>query len=280
MEVVRTREALRAALPRFPERLLVPTMGNLHAGHLALVAEARRRGGPVVVSIFVNRLQFGAGEDFDRYPRTLARDLDLLREAGCDLVFAPDEGEMYPEPQTFRVRPDPALAGVLEGAVRPGHFEGVTTVVMKLFALTAPRAAVFGKKDYQQLLVIRRMVAQFGFPIEIIAHETVREADGLALSSRNGYLSPEERSRAPQFYAVLAGLAAEAGKLEQPAALRAAVARAEARLWDAGFGVDYVTIRRRADLGLPEAGEVGPGRLVVLGAVRLGSTRLIDNVEF
>jgi pantoate--beta-alanine ligase len=280
MEVVRTREALRAALPRFPERLLVPTMGNLHAGHLALVAEARRRGGPVVVSIFVNRLQFGAGEDFDRYPRTLARDLDLLREAGCDLVFAPDEGEMYPEPQTFRVHPDPALAGILEGAVRPGHFEGVATVVMKLFALTAPRAAVFGKKDYQQLLVIRRMVAQFGFPIEIIAHETVREADGLALSSRNGYLSPEERSRAPQFYAVLAGLAAEAGRLEQPAALRAAAARAEARLWDAGFGVDYVTIRRRADLGLPEAGEVGPGRLVVLGAVRLGGTRLIDNVEF
>lgn len=281
MEVATTREALRALLPRFPGRTLVPTMGNLHAGHLALVREAQRRGAPVVVSIFVNRLQFGLGEDFERYPRTLARDLELLREAGCDLVFAPDEAEMYPEPQTFRILPDPALATPLEGAVRPGHFEGVATVVMKLFALTAPSRAVFGRKDYQQLLIIRAMVAQFALPIEIIAHETVREADGLALSSRNAYLSAEERGRAPALYAELSRLVREAAAEEGAAAWEAAAVRAAGRLAGQGFGVDYITIRRRTDLAPPGPGDrPGTGRLVALGAVRLGTTRLIDNIEF
>jgi pantoate--beta-alanine ligase len=281
MHVATTREALRALLPRFPERSLVPTMGNLHAGHLALVAAARERGAPVVVSIFVNPLQFGPGEDFERYPRTLDRDLALLERAGCDLVFAPGVDEMYPEPQTFRVLPDPALSTILEGAVRPGHFEGVATVVMKLFALIAPARAVFGKKDYQQLLVIRKMVAQFGLPIEIIPHETVRESDGLALSSRNAYLSPEERSRAPALHAELRRLAAAAAAEESPAAWERAAAEAAGRLGEAGFEVDYLTIRRRADLAPPQPEDrPGIGRLVALGAARLGQTRLIDNLEF
>ncbi|OZB64155.1 MAG: pantoate--beta-alanine ligase, partial [Thiomonas sp. 13-66-29] len=206
MHTVHTLAELRAELRRRSDWALVPTMGNLHAGHLALVARARELKAPVVASIFVNRLQFGPNEDFDRYPRTLPRDAQLLQEAGCDLLFAPDEAEMYPQPQVFRIQPDPALAGILEGAVRPGHFEGVATVVMKLFQMVQPRWAVFGKKDYQQLLLIRRMVAQFALPLDIVGLDTVRDADGLALSSRNGYLSAAQRAEAPALQRALLGL--------------------------------------------------------------------------
>jgi pantoate--beta-alanine ligase len=255
MRMLHSRAALREALSPGPRPVLVPTMGNLHAGHLALVARARELGAPVIASVFVNRLQFGPGEDFDRYPRTLQRDAQLLEQAGCELLFAPDEAEMYPAPQTFHVRPDPRLAGELEGASRPGHFEGVTTVVLKLLQLVQPAVAVFGKKDYQQLLLIRAMVEQFALPVRIEGLDTVREEDGLALSSRNGYLGPDERARAPQ------------------------LARA---LRELGWEPDYLSVRRRADLQAPQRPEELrlAAHLVVLGAARLGRTRLIDNLEF
>ncbi|MEX8520079.1 MAG: pantoate--beta-alanine ligase, partial [Leptothrix sp. (in: b-proteobacteria)] len=214
MRIVHSITELRAALAGSTQTAFVPTMGNLHNGHLALVRLARQtqqaRGehGPVVASIFVNRLQFGPNEDFDRYPRTLSRDAELLAGAGCDLVFAPDERELYPQPQTFKVQPDPALADILEGHFRPGFFTGVCTVVMKLFQCVQPRLAVFGQKDYQQLMVIRHMVEQFALPIEIIAGATDRAEDGLALSSRNGYLSEAERAEAVQLSRALQSLGA------------------------------------------------------------------------
>ncbi|MFG5406877.1 pantoate--beta-alanine ligase [Piscinibacter sakaiensis] len=248
MKIVHTTAALRAELGGAGRCAFVPTMGNLHEGHLALVRQARAHGLPVVASIFVNRLQFAPHEDFDRYPRTLARDAELLGPAGCDLVFAPDEAELYPRPQTFKVQPDPALADILEGAFRPGFFTGVCTVVMKLFACVA----VFGRKDYQQLMVVRRMAEQFALPLRIEAGDTVRAADGLALSSRNGYLDAAQRAEA----------------LALPQALQA-LARAAL----AGC------VRRRADLQPPVDAAREAGALVVLGAARLGSTRLIDNVE-
>jgi len=196
MQVLHTIDALRAALPGPGACAFVPTMGNLHDGHLALVRQARTHGLPVVVSIFVNRLQFAPHEDFDTYPRTLERDAELLRGVGADLVFAPRESELYPQPQTFKVTPDPAIADILEGHFRPGFFTGVCTVVMKLFQVVQPRVAVFGKKDYQQWMVIREMVRQFALPISVEGAETTRAEDGLALSSRNGYLSAAERQRA------------------------------------------------------------------------------------
>jgi pantoate--beta-alanine ligase len=281
MQIVHTVAALRDALPALPARTLVPTMGNLHAGHLALVARARQCGAPVVASIFVNRLQFGPNEDFDRYPRTLQRDAERLADAGCELLFAPDEAEMYPQPQTWRVLPDPALAGVLDGASRPGHFEGVATVVMKLFQLVQPTFAVFGKKDYQQLLLIREMVRQFALPIEIIGLDTVRDVDGLALSSRNGYLDPAQRAQAPQLHAALQALGEAARGLADVAALGALERDALQALAARGWAPDYLTLRRRADLQQPDADDLAAsGRLVALGAARLGPTRLIDNVEF
>src|ERR1700722_18627951 len=193
MQIIRTVAELRAALRAEHRPALVPTMGNLHAGHLSLVRIARERGGPVVASIFVNRLQFAPHEDFAQYPRTLQRDCELLAGSGCDLVFAPAEGEVYPEVQGYRVHPPPELADILEGAVRPGFFTGVCTVVLKFFNIVRPAAAVFGKKDYQQLLMIRSMVRQLALPIEIVPAETVRDSSGLALSSRNGYLSDLQR---------------------------------------------------------------------------------------
>lgn len=280
MQTVHTLAELRTALRDLPDRALVPTMGNLHAGHLALVARARELRVPVVASIFVNRLQFAPHEDFDRYPRTLQRDAQLLAEAGCDLLFAPLEAAMYPQPQTFRVRPDPALADILDGASRPGHFEGVATVVMKLFQMVQPAHAVFGKKDYQQLLVIRRMVEQFALPIAIIGLDTVRDTDGLALSSRNGYLTPEQRARAPQLQAALRQLAEQLRAITTPAGLHAHEAQAMQALAAQGWAPDYLTIRRRSDLSAPSTGDVqSHAPLVVLGAARLGGTRLIDNLE-
>jgi pantoate--beta-alanine ligase len=251
-------------------------MGNLHEGHLALVKQAKAHGLPVVASIFVNRLQFAPHEDFDRYPRTLARDCELLAATGCDLVFAPDEAEMYSRPQSYKVQPDPALADILEGQFRPGFFTGVCTVVMKLFACVQPALAVFGKKDYQQWLVIRRMVEQFALPIRIEGAETTRAGDGLALSSRNGYLSAEQRRQAVELSQALRELAARFRDGGVP--LAELEARAIAALTARGWSPDYLSVRRRADLLPPTARESEP--MVALGAARLGSTRLIDNLEF
>jgi pantoate--beta-alanine ligase len=277
MKVLHTIADLRAALPGPQSCAFVPTMGNLHEGHLALVRQAKAHGLPVVASIFVNRLQFAPHEDFDRYPRTLPRDSELLAGAGCDLVFAPDEREMYPQPQAFKVHPDPALADILEGHFRPGFFIGVSTVVMKLFTIVQPRVAVFGKKDYQQLMVIRRMVEQFALPITIDGGETRRSDQGLALSSRNGYLSSAELGEALALSQALKALAT--AYRAQPAALPQLEANALASLAARGWQPDYLTVRRRADLQPPaEADAQAP--LVVLGAARLGSTRLIDNLEF
>ena len=276
MRTVHTLAALRAAVTaggRAPA--FVPTMGNLHAGHLALVRQARQAGGPVVASIFVNRLQFAPHEDFDSYPRTLEQDAVLLREAGCDLLFAPDETELYPEPQVVKVHPDPALADVLEGAFRPGFFVRVCTVVLKLFNAVQPRLAVFGKKDYQQLMVVRQMVRQLALPVQVLGGETARANDGLALSSRNGYLSAAERAEAPALAAALRTLAAavQAGRRD----FAALEAEAQSTLTRRGWAPDYVALRRQADLGLPQGG--ADEALVVLAAARLGRTRLIDNLE-
>lgn len=274
MQVVHTVADLRAALSGEDRTAFVPTMGNLHAGHVSLVELAKRHGGPVVASIFVNPLQFGAGEDFERYPRTLAADCDKLAAAGCDLVFAPDASALYPVAQTFTVDVPAALADDLCGAFRPGHFAGVATVVLKLFNLVRPRVAVFGRKDYQQLLVVREMVRQFNLPIDIVAGATLRDPDGLAMSSRNGYLSAAERAQAPQLQRELAAImAAIEGGARDFAALAAA---ARQRLEGAGWRVDYVEIRDAESLktATPET-----RALVVLAAARLGQTRLIDNLE-
>ncbi|MBX3627784.1 MAG: pantoate--beta-alanine ligase [Rhizobacter sp.] len=277
MKVLHTIAELRAALPGPQACAFVPTMGNLHDGHLALVRQAKAHGLPVVASIFVNRLQFAPHEDFDRYPRTLQRDAELLNGAGCDLVFAPDEREMYPQPQTFKVHPDPALADILEGHFRPGFFVGVATVVMKLFTIVQPKVAVFGKKDYQQLMVIRRMVDQFALPITIEGGETRRSDHGLALSSRNGYLSASELNEALALSQALKQLAA--GYRANPGALASLEADASRQLAERGWAPDYLTVRRRNDLQVPTATDA-QGPLVVLGAAKLGSTRLIDNLEF
>src|ERR1700731_1333969 len=242
MQVIRTVAELRAALRAEHRPALVPTMGNLHAGHLSLVRIARERGGPVVASIFVNRLQFAPHEDFAKYPRTLERDCELLAGSGCDIVFAPADDEIYPEAQGYTVHPPPGLADILEGQVRPGFFTGVCTVVLKLFNMIEPAVAVFGKKDYQQLLVIRRMVRQLALPIEIVPAETVRDAGGLALSSRNGYLNDTERTHAIQLHACLKYLVAavKSGRGDW------AAMEEEARrtLSAGGWQPDYVTIRR------------------------------------
>ncbi|MBI5256705.1 MAG: pantoate--beta-alanine ligase [Burkholderiales bacterium] len=275
MRVLHTIAELRAAQAGH-RSAFVPTMGNLHEGHLSLVRQAREAIGAqglVVASIFVNRLQFAPHEDFDTYPRTLERDCALLQGAGCDLVFAPSEAELYPEPQGYKVLPPPALADILEGHFRPGFFTGVCTVVAKLFNIVQPAVAVFGKKDYQQLMVIRRMVRQMALPIDIVPGETSRAEDGLALSSRNGYLSPAERAEAVQLSQALRQVQAQvqAGRQDWAALEAEAVQVLAAR----GWAPDYVAIRRQADLGAPQAGTP----LVVLAAARLGSTRLIDNLE-
>jgi pantoate--beta-alanine ligase len=232
----------------------------------------------VVTSIFVNRLQFAPHEDFDRYPRTLARDCELLKPAGCNIVFAPDEHELYPEPQTYTVQPDPALAGILEGHFRPGFFTGVSTVVMKLFNAVQPRVAVFGKKDYQQLIVIRRMAHQFALPVVIEAGETLRAHDGLALSSRNGYLSQAERAQAIELSHALHALVERFRDDIGPVDLLET--QAQQALASRGWKPDYLTVRRQADLQPPAEGDTRRGNWVALGAAKLGATRLIDNIEF
>lgn len=273
MDLIHTVGELRKRLEGERSIVLVPTMGNLHAGHLALVEEAKRHGACIVTSLFVNRLQFEPGGDFDRYPRTLAEDRAKLERAGCHVAFAPDEKELYPEPQEILLAP-PKLAEQLCGDFRPGHFQGVVTVVAKLFNIVAPHTAVFGRKDYQQLAVIRALVRQLNYPIAIVGVETVREPDGLALSSRNGYLSSGERTEAVRLNRNLRRIKekVESGERDFGALCSFAIKD----LTDAGWRVDYVAVRHQSGLALP-----GPADrdLVVLAAAWLGRTRLIDNLE-
>jgi pantoate--beta-alanine ligase len=286
MQVVHSIADLQAALHGASVRAFVPTMGNLHQGHLDLMQIARQQvdaraptGGKTVASIFVNRLQFAPHEDFDAYPRTLENDCALLEANGCDVVFAPTEKDLYPEPQGFKVHPPAELADILEGAFRPGFFVGVSTVVHKLFNIVQPDLAVFGKKDYQQLMVIKRMVSQMALPIEIWGGETRRASDGLALSSRNGYLSESERKEAVHLSLALNNLAAAAregcasGRLDVPSLEAAAMQTLKERGWQP----DYLTLRLQHDLS-PVTGPCNQP-MVVLGAAKLGKTRLIDNLE-
>ena len=281
MIIAQTVQELRQALASSQRPAFVPTMGNLHEGHLQLVRRARAQGDRTVASIFVNRLQFLPHEDFNSYPRTFEADCAKLVGEGCDVLFAPRESDLYPEPQTVKVHADPALADLLEGEFRPGFFTGVSTVVMKLFisvfAGKAQGVAVFGKKDYQQFMVVQQLIRQFVLPVELLGVETCRAEDGLALSSRNRYLSETERAEAVQLSLALRMLGrdalASANALSQQ--LPDLEARAMEGLRQRGWQPDYLTVRRRHDLQLPQAGDA----LVVLGAARLGSTRLIDNLE-
>jgi pantoate--beta-alanine ligase len=251
-------------------------MGNLHEGHLSLMRLARQHGDPVVASIFVNRLQFGPNEDFDKYPRTLQDDIEKLQKENVYVLFAPTETDMYPEPQEYRVHPPHNLGDILEGEFRPGFFTGVCTVVMKLMSCVQPRVAVFGKKDYQQLMIVRAMCHQFALPTEIVAAETVRDEDGLALSSRNRFLSADERAEAPQLAAALQRVreAVLSGNRDIAALERDAMNA----LADRGWKPDYISVRKRSNLIAPGADETD-APLVVVAAAKLGATRLIDNLE-
>lgn len=279
MKVVHTIEELRDQLRGQLRVAFVPTMGNLHPAHLALMKLARQHGDPVVASIFVNRLQFGPNEDFEQYPRTLTEDIAKLeRERDVYVLFAPNEREMYPEPQSFQIQPPSDLGGILEGEFRPDFFKGVSTVVLKLFSCVQPQVAVFGKKDYQQLMIIRNMCRQFQLPVQILAHETVRDADGLALSSRNRFLSESERAEAPQLYAVL--------QLARDRVQAGETCPDSLEVWGhqvltgRGWDVDYFSLRRQRDLLVPSVADITGGEpLVILAAARMGDTRLIDNLE-
>ncbi|MFM8339393.1 MAG: pantoate--beta-alanine ligase [Fluviibacter sp.] len=277
MEIHASVDALRAALNQARRAgktiAFVPTMGNLHAGHISLMRQARDHADMVVASIFVNRLQFGPNEDFDKYPRTFEADCAQLREAGVEVLFAPTEADLYPEPQTYTVEP-PDIQFMLEGECRPGHFRGVATVVMKLFQIVQPDVALFGKKDYQQLMVLRNMSRQFMLPIKIVGGETVRAEDGLALSSRNGYLSPAERAEAPRLQQCLQTIrqAVLAGDKNYDGLCQ----KARETLDSHGWKTDYISIRRQEDLK-----PAGPDdrNLVIVAASRLGTPRLLDNLE-
>lgn len=279
MEIVTTVDELRSHVWRWRTQAgriaLVPTMGNLHAGHLKLVRHARAIAGRVVVSVFVNPAQFGQNEDYKGYPVTREHDISALVEADADLLFMPEVSEVYGDgPGETTQVVVPGLNAILEGEFRPTHFDGVTTVVAKLFNMLQPDVAVFGEKDYQQLLIIRRMVSDLNMPVAIEAVETVREADGLAMSSRNGYLSAGERAVAPQLYQTLLDIRdlMLGGEQDVAAVEQAAMEQLRA----AGFAPQYVSVRRSVDLGLPNAAN---GERVVLAAALLGTTRLIDNVK-
>jgi pantoate--beta-alanine ligase len=272
MQVIHSIAELRARLAQENAIAFVPTMGNLHAGHVALVEQARQRGNCVVASIFVNPLQFGPNEDYDKYPRTLQADCDKLQGL-ADIVFVPAVDEMYPEPQSFYVELPP-IASELCGAHRPGHFRGMATVVLKLLNLVQPQVALFGKKDYQQLAIIRQMVTQFNLPVTIVGGETVRAEDGLALSSRNQYLTPAERTEAAQLHLKLSKVSESLANGARDFDVLEKVA--ETALAKRGWGVEYVSIRSQHGLGKPQVSE---RKLVVLAAARLGVTRLIDNLE-
>jgi pantoate--beta-alanine ligase len=274
MEIIPRIADLRARLAGENSVAFVPTMGNLHAGHLALVELARQHARCVVASIYVNPLQFGPSEDLANYPRTLQADLEKFTAAGADVVFTPSDAELYPQPQSVTVSPPP-IADELCGVQRPGHFRGVATVVLKLFNIVRPAVAVFGSKDFQQLHVIREMVRQLDVPVTILAGETVREADGLAMSSRNGYLKPAQRVEAPRLYKTLQQVvkAVKDGRRDF-SALEAQTAQ---YLTAMGWAVDYIEVRQADTLARAAAAD---SHLVVLGAARLGTTRLIDNIEF
>ncbi len=273
MEIHSSIADLRATLKNRGQIVFVPTMGNLHEGHIALMRQAHAHGDTVVASIFVNRLQFGPNEDFDKYPRTFADDCRKLEEAGVAVLFAPTEADLYPEPQQYLVDP-PDIQNLLEGEFRPGHFRGVATVVLKLFNIVQPQVSILGKKDYQQLMILRNMTRQLALPVEIVGGETVRAADGLALSSRNGYLTQDERAEAPRLNRLLNRIrdAVHQGEKDYARLEREAAAELDRHGWK----TDYIAVRRQADL-LPPTG--GNEALVVLGASRLGMPRLIDNVE-
>ncbi|MEM5422455.1 MULTISPECIES: pantoate--beta-alanine ligase [Paraburkholderia] len=277
MKLIRSVEELRAQLRGQNRTAFVPTMGNLHEGHLSLIRLARQHGDPVITSIFVNPLQFGPGEDFERYPRTLEADLEKLQKESVYVVFAPTERDLYPQPQEYRVQPPGGLGDMLEGEFRPGFFQGVCTVVMKLLLCAQPRVTVFGKKDYQQLMIVREMCKQFAMPTEVVAGDTIRDIDGLALSSRNRFLTPEQRVEAPTLYRLLNGVR------EDILSGRQDIQRIERRVFstlvDRGWKPDYISVRKQADLRSPMEQDVVDRKLVVLAAARLGSTRLIDNLE-
>ena len=278
MKIISSIDELRDQLRGQLRTAFVPTMGNLHEGHLSLMRLARRHGDPVVASIFVNRLQFGPNEDFEKYPRTFADDIEKLEKEGVYVLFAPTERDLYPEPQEFRVQPPSDLGNILEGEFRPGFFNGVTTVVLKLFSCVQPSVAVFGKKDYQQLMIIRNMTRQFALPTEIIAADTWRAEDGLALSSRNTYLSESERNEAPTLYAELQAVAQAVrdGNLDISMLEKKSMQKLASRGWNP----DYVSIRKRINLQPPTADDLTQNEpLIVLTAAKLGATRLIDNLE-
>ncbi len=281
MKIISDIQDLRDQLRGQNRAVFVPTMGNLHEGHLSLMRLARQHGDPVIASIFVNRLQFGPNEDFDKYPRTFEADVEKLEKEGVYVLFAPTEKDLYPEPQEYRVEPPQNLGKILEGEFRPGFFQGVCTVVLTLFSCVQPKVAVFGKKDYQQLMVIRQMCRQLALPVDIVPAETVRAEDGLALSSRNGYLSTEERQEAVQLIQTLKEIqekvlqgkltAADILKIEQDAC---------AKLSKRGWVPDYISVRKRNDLLSANDADLSSNQpLVVLAAAKLGKTRLIDNLE-
>lgn len=273
MEIITEIPSLRRRLQRESSIAFVPTMGGLHEGHLSLIRIAQRNAECVVASIFVNRLQFAPTEDFDRYPRTLADDCELLENLGTDVVFSPDEKSLYPVRQEFVLEPPP-VANTLEGEFRPGFFRGVATVVLKLFNIVQPQVAVFGKKDYQQLHIVRELVRQFNLPLEIIAGETMRTSDNLALSSRNRYLSNEERTEAVRLYQVLSQIKREIENGNRNS--HALQQNAKEELDTHGWKTDYIAVLQRDTLVPAQENDADR---VILGAARLGQTRLIDSLE-
>jgi len=282
MKIISDIQELRDHLRGQNRASFVPTMGNLHEGHLSLMRLARQHGDPVVASIFVNRLQFGPNEDFDSYPRTMQADIDKLEKEGVYILFAPTERDLYPQPQEYRVDPPQQLGDILEGEFRPGFFKGVCTVVLKLFSCVQPKVAVFGKKDYQQLMIIRQMAKQFALPVEIIPGETIRAEDGLALSSRNGYLSTEERAEAPELMKTLKEARQRVLDLNvrDTHALSDIEKAAVASLAGRGWQPDYIAIRQQSNLAPASNESLAAGEpLVILTAAKLGKTRLIDNLE-
>lgn len=277
MQIFSNVAELRSALAKVRQQgrtiAFAPTMGNLHAGHISLMRQGREHADCVVASIFVNRLQFGPHEDFDKYPRTFEADCAQLQEAGVEFLFAPTEQDLYPEPQTYVVEPA-EIQFLLEGECRPGHFRGVATVVMKLFQIVQPDVALFGKKDYQQLMVLRNMALQFMLPIKIIGGETVRAEDGLALSSRNGYLSTAERAEAPRLQQTLQSIrqAVISGDRNYESLCQKATENLDAHGWK----TDYISIRRQQDLAPATPSDTD---LVIVAASKLGAPRLLDNLE-
>ena len=282
MKIISDIQELRDHLRGQNRASFVPTMGNLHEGHLSLMRLARQHGDPVVASIFVNRLQFGPNEDFDSYPRTMQADIDKLEKEGVYILFAPTERDLYPQPQEYRVDPPQQLGDILEGEFRPGFFKGVCTVVLKLLSCVQPKVAVFGKKDYQQLMIIRQMANQFALPVDIIPGETIRAEDGLALSSRNGYLSIEERAEAPELMKALKEVRQRVLDLNvrDAKAISEIEKLAVASLAGRGWQPDYIAIRQQSDLAPASNEQLHAGEpLVILTAAKLGKTRLIDNLE-